>query len=87
MKSIFPAIIIGLVGGILDELTQLHKVWCFLIGVVVFLFFVFIKSIFITVRIRRQAKGKTNVWIDQYNRIVEPNYGETTEKPLSYDKD
>lgn len=70
MKWIVPAIIIGLVGGILDEYTQLHKVWCFIIGIAAFVCFLFIKSIFITARIRRQTKGKKRVWIDQNNNIV-----------------
>lgn len=46
MKLIVPAVIIGLVGGILDEVTDLNKVWCFLIGVVAFIIFLFIKSVF-----------------------------------------
>ena len=70
MKWIVPAIIIGLTGGILDECTQLHKVWCFLIGVAAFVCYVFIRSIFTTARIMRQTKGKKKVWIDQNNNIV-----------------
>lgn len=61
MKWIVPAIIIGLVGGILDEYTPLHKVLCFIIGIAAFVCFLFIKSIFITVRIRRQTKDKNEV--------------------------
>ncbi|GEM_PF-2416998 len=70
MKWMIPAIIIGLTGGILDEYTQLHKVWCFIISIVAFVCYLFIKSIFITVRIMRQTKGKKKVWIDQNNNIV-----------------
>lgn len=71
MKWIVPAIIIGLTGGLLDEYTQLHKVWCFIIGVAAFLCFLFIKSIITTARIMKQTKGKSKVWIDQNNNIVE----------------
>ncbi len=70
MKLIVPAVIIGLVGGILDEVTDLNKVWCFLIGVVAFIIFLFIKSVFITARMMREAKGKKKVWIDQNNNII-----------------
>lgn len=70
MKWIVPAIIIGLTGGILDECTQLHKVWCFIIGIATFVCFLFIKSIFITARIMRQTKNKKKVWIDQNNNII-----------------
>lgn len=70
MKWIIPAIIIGLAGGILDEYTQLHKVWCFIIGIAAFLCFLFIKSIFTTARIMRQSKGKKKVLIDRNNNIV-----------------
>mgnify|MGYP001129987866 CR=1 FL=1 len=62
MRWIVPAIIIGLVGGLLDHYTQLHKVWCFIIGVAAFICFLFIKSIFITARIMRQTKGKKKVF-------------------------
>ena len=70
MKWIVPAIIIGLTGGILDECTQLHKVWCFIIGIAAFVCFLFIKSIFITARIMRQTKDKKKVLIDQNNNII-----------------
>lgn len=70
MKWIVPAIIIGLVGGILDEYTDLHKVWCFLIGVVAFFLYVFIKSIFTTKRIMKQTKGNKKIWIDQNNNVA-----------------
>lgn len=70
MKWIVPAIIIGLVGGILDEFTQLHKVLCFIIGIAAYLCFLFIKSMFTTARIMRQTKGKKKVWIDQNNNIA-----------------
>lgn len=52
MKWIIPAIIIGLVGGVLDEVTDLHKVWCFFIGVGVFFAFVLIQSIITTIKIK-----------------------------------
>lgn len=32
MKIVVPAVIIGLVGGLLDEFTELHKIWCFIRG-------------------------------------------------------
>lgn len=70
MKWIVPAIIIGLVGGFLDEYTELHKVWCFLIGVVAFYVLVFVKSIFTTVRIMKQAKGCKKICVDQNNKVV-----------------
>lgn len=70
MKWIVPAIIIGLTGGILDEFTELHKIWCFIIGIGVFLCFLFIKSVISTARIMRENKGKTKVRIDQNNNIV-----------------
>lgn len=70
MKWLVPAIIIGFIGGVFDEVTDLHKVWCFLIGVGTFIMFLFIKSIFITARIMRQTKGKKKLWIDQNNNVV-----------------
>lgn len=70
MKWIVPAIIIGLVGGILDEYTELHKVWCFLIGVAAFYFYVFAKSIFTTMRIMKQTKGHKKIWFDQNNNVT-----------------
>ena len=71
MKWIVPAIIIGLVGGVLDEVTDLHKVWCFIIGVAAFLCFIFIKSIIITGSIMKQTKAKTKIWLDQNNNMVD----------------
>lgn len=70
MKSIVPAVIIGLVGGILDTCTDLHKIWCLIFGIVAFYVFVFIKSIFITARIMRKTKGKKKIWLDQNNNVV-----------------
>lgn len=72
MKWLVPAIIVGLVGGILDEITDLHKFWCFLIGVGAFILYLFIKSIFTTIRIMRQTKGKgaKKVWLDQNKNII-----------------
>lgn len=70
MKWIVPAVIIGLVGGILDDRTDLNKVWCFLIGLAVYLAFLLIKSIFTTVRIMRSTKGKKKVWLDPNNNIA-----------------
>lgn len=69
MKLIIPVVIIGIVGGILDQVTELHKVWCFLIGVAAFIVFLFLKSIFTTIRIM-QTKGKKTIWIDQNNNII-----------------
>lgn len=70
MKWIVPAIIIGFVGGVLDETTELHKIWCFLIGVLAFLLFVFVKSIISTIIIMRKAKGHKKIWLDQNNNII-----------------
>lgn len=70
MKLIIPVVIIGIVGGILDQVTELHKVWCFLIGVAAFIVFLFLKSIFTTIRIMQKTKGKKNIWIDQNNNII-----------------
>lgn len=70
MKWIVSAIVIGLVGGMLDEFTALHKVWCFLIGVGVLLFAAFVKSIITAARIMRQTKGNKKLWIDQNNNII-----------------
>lgn len=70
MKWIVPAVIIGLVGGILDEVTDLSKIWCFLIGVAAFILFLFIKSIFITAKIMKETKGKQKIWIDQNNNVI-----------------
>lgn len=72
MKWLIPAIIIGLVGGILDAYTGLHKVWCFLIGVGAFIMFLLIQSAIIATKIRREAKRKRakKIWIDQNNNIV-----------------
>ncbi len=39
MKMLLPVIIIGLVGGVLDTATDLHKALCFLIGVAAFIIF------------------------------------------------
>ena len=69
MKMIVPALIIGLVGGMLDAYTDLHKIWCLILGIVAFYVFVFIKSIFITARIMRKTKGKKKIWLDQNNNV------------------
>lgn len=71
MKWIVSAIIIGLVGGMLDEFTNLHKFWCFFIGVGTLLLGLFVKSIITMTRIMRQTKGKKKLWIDQNNNVVE----------------
>ena len=70
MKLLVPIVIVGVVGGLLDGFTDLHKIWCFLIGVVAFFLFVFIKSIFIAFRIMRENKGAKTIWIDQNNKVV-----------------
>lgn len=70
MRWIIPVIIIGLVGGVLDKVTELSKVWCFLIGVAVFILLLFVKSIFVTIKVMRQTKGAKKVWIDQNNNII-----------------
>lgn len=70
MKWIVPAVIIGLVGGILDDRTDLNKFWCFMAGVAAYLFFLLIKSAITTVRIMRETKDKKKIWIDQNSNIV-----------------
>lgn len=70
MKWIVPIVIIGLVGGIMDEITELNKVWCFLIGVAAFIVLLLIKSIFIAARIMLNTKGKKKIWIDQNNNVI-----------------
>lgn len=70
MKWIVPIVIIGFVGGIMDEITELNKVWCFLIGVATFIVFLLIKSIFIAARIMLKTKGKKKIWIDQNNNVI-----------------
>lgn len=70
MKWIVPAIIIGFVGGMLDHHTDLHKIWCFLIGVAAFYLYVFIKSVFIAIREMRQTKGTKKIWLDQNNNVI-----------------
>lgn len=70
MRWLVPALIIGFVGGVLDEATDLHKAWCFLIGVGVFVFYLFIKSVFITIRVMKETKGAKKIWIDQDNNVI-----------------
>jgi len=70
MKWIIPAIIIGLVGGVLNTVTDLHKVWCFLIGVAAFIVFLFIQSLIKTAQIMRKTKGVRKVRIDRDNNVV-----------------
>ena len=74
MKLLIPISIIGMVGGLIDGLTDLHKVWCFLIGVLTFYLLLFIKSIFTTIKIMKQTKGAKRVWIDQNNNVVKVDY-------------
>lgn len=70
MKLYVPAIIIGLVGGMLDEFTDLYKIWCFTMGVAAFILFLLIRSILITARIFRQTKGKRKIWMAQNNNVI-----------------
>lgn len=70
MKWIIPAIIIGLVGGVLDAATDLHKAWCFLIGVAAFIVFLFIQSLIKTAQIMRKTKGVRKVRIDRDDNVV-----------------
>lgn len=70
MKLLFPAVFIGLVGGMLDEYTDLSKIWCFLIGVGAFGLYVLTKSLFITIKIMRQAKGKKRFRMDADNNVI-----------------
>lgn len=74
MNWIVPAAIIGSVGGALDSLTELNKIWCLLIGVVAFSLFVFIKSIFTTARIMHQTKGKKTIRLDQDSNIMKSEW-------------
>ncbi len=53
MELLIPAIIIGFVGGCLDRFTDCPKVWCFLIGVGVFFFYVFTEALITTIKIKR----------------------------------
>lgn len=70
MKWIIPATIIGLVGGVLNTVTDLHKVWCFLIGVAAFIVLLFIHSVIKTAKIMRKTKGAKKIWIDRDNNLV-----------------
>lgn len=70
MKLIVPVFIIGFIGGLLDTITDLSKFWCFIIGIVAFVCFLFIKSIFKTAQIMKQTKDKKKIWIDQDNNVV-----------------
>lgn len=70
MKWLMPAIIIGLVGGMLDEYTDLHKIWCFLIGVGAFLVYLLIGSLITTFKIMRKTKGAKKILLDQNNNVV-----------------
>lgn len=70
MKIIVPAIIIGIVGGALDAYTDLHKIWCFIIGLAAFFFFLFIKSAIKATLIMLKTKGAKKIWLDQDNNIV-----------------
>ena len=70
MKIIFLALIIGLVGGMLDVCTSLHKVWCFLLGVAAFFVFVLIQSAIKAIVIMRRTKGSKKICLDQNNNII-----------------
>lgn len=70
MKWIIPAVIIGLVGGLLDSITTLGKFWCFLLGVAAYIVFVLLKSIITTAKIMRRTKGKKKIWLNQNNNII-----------------
>lgn len=70
MKLIVPAVIIGLVGGMLDAYTDLHKIWCFLIGAAAFFVFVLVQSIIKTALIRRKTRDTRKVWLNQNNNVV-----------------
>lgn len=70
IKLLLPAIIIGLVGGMLDACTSLHKVWCFLLGVAAFFVFLLIQSVIKTVVIMKKTKGSKEIWLDQNNNIT-----------------
>lgn len=74
MKYLVPAVIIGFVGGMLDTLTGLHKIWCFLIGVAIFCLFLLVKSAFTTNKILKQTKGARKVWLDKNNNVIKADY-------------
>lgn len=71
MKWFVPAIIIGLVGGMFDEFTDLHKIWCFLIGIAAFFLFILVKSVIQTARTMKETKGRKKIWLDQDNNTHE----------------
>ena len=70
MKWIIPAITIGLVGGVLNTVTDLHKAWCFLIGVAAFIVFLFILSVIKAAKLMRKTKCAKKIWLDRDNNIV-----------------
>ncbi len=70
MRLIFPAIVIGLVGGCFDAYTDLHKVWCFLIGAGSFFLILFLKSIIVAASVMKKTKGAKKIWLDQNNNII-----------------
>lgn len=74
MKWLLPAVIIGFTGGFLGAYTDLHWVWCFIIGALAFYVFLFVKSIFTTARIMRETKGSKKIWINQNNNVVKKEF-------------
>lgn len=70
IKLLLPAIIMGLVGGMLDTCTDLHKVWCFLFGVAAFFVFLLIQSVIKTAVIMKRTKGSKKICLDQNNNII-----------------
>ena len=70
MKYYVPAIIIGLVGGILDACTDLHNVLSLLIGIGTFFLYVLIRSIFKTASIMKKTTGAKKIWIDNNNNVI-----------------
>ena len=73
LKWIVPAIFISAVGGILDTITDLHKIWCFLIGVLAFYVCLLLRSAWITLELfiqKRFADGLEQNFIT--NNVMYP---------------
>ncbi len=54
-----------------DEFTDLHKIWCFLIGIAAFFLFILVKSAIQTARTMKETKGRKKIWLDQDNNTHE----------------
>lgn len=65
-----PCSVICIVGGMVEALTNLNRVWCVLIGIGVWLLILFIKAAITTSKIMRETKGAKKIWIDQNNNVI-----------------